>query len=360
MIDIRISHLHKSFGFVEVLRDINIDIASGEFLVLVGPSGCGKSTLLRLISGLDMVSGGQIHIGGKDVTYLPAKSRDIAMVFQSYALYPHMTVAENMGFSLKLRGEDRTTIDESVQKAAETLDLTDYLDRKPVALSGGQRQRVAMGRAIVRDPKVFLFDEPLSNLDAQLRVAMRGEIKALHQRLKTTVIYVTHDQVEALTMADRIVVLRDGVIEQIGTPLELFDRPANIFVAQFIGSPQMNIFAATCVADGSSCVAELDVGASFSLPPSAKACSQRRVTVGIRPEHLFLNDSPDALKARVDVVELLGSQVQIGVSSGNQNYIALFNERLDARPGQELSLMAEPANVHLFDAETGARIVLDD
>lgn len=360
MIDIRISHLQKSFGSVEVLKDINIDINSGEFLVLVGPSGCGKSTLLRVISGLDMVSDGQIYIGGKDVTDLPAKSRDIAMVFQSYALYPHMTVAENMGFSLKLRGEQRTAIDESVRKAAESLDLTEYLHRKPAALSGGQRQRVAMGRAIVRDPKVFLFDEPLSNLDAQLRVAMRGEIKALHQRLKTTVVYVTHDQVEALTMADRIVVLRDGEIEQIGTPIELFDRPTNTFVAQFIGSPQMNLFAGTIVDNGSSCVAELDVGASISLPDAAKAFSQRHVTVGIRPEHLFLNDSPDALKACVDVVELLGSQIQIGVSSGEQNYIAMFNERLDARQGQELGLTALPVNVHLFDAETGARIVFGD
>ena len=267
MTDIRIAHLHKSFGAVSVLNDINVDIADGEFLVLVGPSGCGKSTLLRIISGLDQVSSGEILIGGKDVTALPAKSRDIAMVFQSYALYPHMTVAENMGFSLKLRGEPRPVIEERVKKAAETLGLIDYLERKPAALSGGQRQRVAMGRAIVRDPKVFLFDEPLSNLDAQLRVAMRSEIKALHQRLKTTVIYVTHDQVEALTMADRIVVLRNGLIEQIGSPLELFDRPANIFVAQFIGSPAMNLFPGALDTASSMPSVKLDVGARIRCRP---------------------------------------------------------------------------------------------
>ena len=358
MTDIRISNLQKSFGSVKVLKDINIEIAAGEFLVLVGPSGCGKSTLLRVVSGLDIASDGEIYIGGKDVTHLPAKLRDIAMVFQSYALYPHMTVGQNMAFSLKLRGEKRATIDERVAKAAESLELTDYLDRKPAALSGGQRQRVAMGRAIVRDPKVFLFDEPLSNLDAQLRVAMRAEIKALHQRLKTTVIYVTHDQVEALTMADRIVVLRSGVIEQVGTPLDLFDYPTNTFVAQFIGSPKMNLFSATVTDQGDSCVAVLEAGAQIPLPAAAKPYAQRRVTVGIRPEHLFIDDVPGALRARVDIVEPLGSQMQIGVSSGTQTYIALFNERIGARPEQELALMARPNNVHLFDATSDERIIL--
>ena len=360
MTDIRIAHLHKSFGPVSVLNDINIDIADGEFLVLVGPSGCGKSTLLRIISGLEQVSTGEIRIGGKDVTGLPAKSRDIAMVFQSYALYPHMTVAENMGFSLKLRGEPRTVIAERVKKAAETLGLTGYLDRKPAALSGGQRQRVAMGRAIVRDPKVFLFDEPLSNLDAQLRVAMRSEIKALHQRLKTTVVYVTHDQVEALTMADRIVVLRNGLIEQIGSPLELFDRPANVFVAQFIGSPAMNLFSGVIDGASSTPSVKLDAGAKVALPAAAKALGGRRVTVGVRPEHFQLSDEADAIAAKVDVVEPLGSQMQIAVSAGTQSFIAMFNERLACAPGDTLKLAPRPEAIHLFDADTGKRIIIGE
>ena len=304
MADIRVLDIHKHFGTVVALQDVSIDITSGEFVVLVGPSGCGKSTLLRVVSGLEAANDGRIHIDGRDVTDLPAKARDIAMVFQSYALYPHMNVAENMGFSLKIRGERRATIDRRVREAAETLGLTELLERKPAALSGGQRQRVAMGRAIVRDPKVFLFDEPLSNLDAQLRVAMRSEIKTLHQRLRTTVIYVTHDQVEAMTMADRIVVLRAGRIEQIGAPLELFDHPQNTFVAQFIGSPQMNLFAATVVDEGASQVAVLDIGARIKLPGTARPDPSRRIKVGIRPEHLVVSDLPDGLRLRVDVVEL--------------------------------------------------------
>jgi multiple sugar transport system ATP-binding protein len=358
MTDIRISQLHKSFGPVDVLNNIDIDIADGEFLVLVGPSGCGKSTLLRIISGLEQVTSGQILIGGKDVTDLPAKARDIAMVFQSYALYPHMTVAENMGFSLKLRGESKAVIGERVHKAAETLGLTDYLGRKPAALSGGQRQRVAMGRAIVRDPKVFLFDEPLSNLDAKLRVAMRGEIKALHQRLRTTVVYVTHDQVEALTMADRIVVLRDGVVEQIGSPLELFDRPENVFVAQFIGSPAMNMFPAKVAAGGSSPSLTLDVGGSIPLSPACQALAGERVTAGIRPEHFELSDANEALSATVDVVEPLGSSMQLALSANGQAFTAIFNERLACAPGQTIGLALKPEHLHLFDAKTEKRIAL--
>ena len=358
MTDIRIRGISKDFGTFRALRDIDIDIASGEFVVLVGPSGCGKSTLLRVISGLEPASAGEIHIDGRDVTDSPAKTRDIAMVFQSYALYPHMTVAENMGFSLKLRGEDRATIDKRVRKAAETLDLAELLERKPAALSGGQRQRVAMGRAIVRDPKVFLFDEPLSNLDAQLRVTMRSEIKALHQRLKTTVIYVTHDQVEAMTMADRIIVLRDGIIEQIGTPLELFDHPVNTFVAQFIGSPRMNLFAGRLSAEGRQIV-HLDDGGDLVLVGPVPSGVADRVAVGVRPEHLSVSDSPDALRMRIDVVEPLGSQIQLGLSpaSGARgHYVALFNERLAVRAGQEIGLAASPGDVHLFDAATAARI----
>ncbi|MBL8905068.1 MAG: sn-glycerol-3-phosphate ABC transporter ATP-binding protein UgpC [Rhizobiales bacterium] len=356
MTDIRISHLHKSFGHVSVLNDVSIDIAAGEFVVLVGPSGCGKSTLLRIISGLEQVTSGTIQIGGKDVTDLPAKARDIAMVFQSYALYPHMTVAENMGFSLKLRGESRDIISDRVKKAAETLGLTDYLDRKPAALSGGQRQRVAMGRAIVRDPKVFLFDEPLSNLDAQLRVAMRSEIKSLHQRLRTTVVYVTHDQVEAMTMADRIVVLRNGRIEQVGSPLELFDDPANVFVAQFIGSPAMNLFSGKITHRGGRSQIELDAGAHVTLPVAVRAKEGRRLTVGVRPEHFDIARNENSLAARVEVVEPLGSQMQVGLACGSETLIAIFNERLSCMPGDIMHLAPRAGHLHVFDAESGQRI----
>ncbi len=358
MTNIRISGLNKDFGTFKALKDIHLDIGSGEFMVLVGPSGCGKSTLLRIVSGLEPASDGEIFIDGKDVTDSPAKSRDIAMVFQSYALYPHMSVAENMGFSLKLRGEDRATIDERVRAAAATLDLTSLLGRKPAALSGGQRQRVAMGRAIVRDPKVFLFDEPLSNLDAQLRVTMRSEIKALHQRLKTTVIYVTHDQVEAMTMADRIVVMRDGVIEQIGTPLELFDRPANTFVAQFIGSPRMNLFAGR-LSDTDRGIVVLDQGGRLQLAGPVPPEGPDRLSVGVRPEHLTMIDGPDSLKMTIDVVEPLGSQIQLGLSpaaEAKSHYVALFNERLDVHPGQEIGLAADPGDIHLFDAGNETRV----
>src|SRR5687768_2868277 len=252
MASVAFDSIHKSFGSTKVLHGISLSISDGEFMVLVGPSGCGKSTLLRMLAGLEDITGGTIAIDGRVVNDLDSKDRDIAMVFQSYALYPHMTVRDNMGFSLKLRDEKRELIDERVNRTATILNLVPYLDRYPRELSGGQRQRVAMGRAIVRDPKVFLFDEPLSNLDAKLRVAMRAEIKALHQRLKTTTVYVTHDQVEAMTMADRIAVMNEGRIEQLGEPLELYDRPVNLFVAQFIGSPAMNVFPGTVQRDQNS------------------------------------------------------------------------------------------------------------
>jgi multiple sugar transport system ATP-binding protein len=350
MTDISIKHVSKFFGPVEVLKDISLDIRSGEFLVLVGPSGCGKSTLLRIVSGLEQTSLGEIWIGGRDVTDLPAKARDIAMVFQSYALYPHMTVAENMGFSLKLRGESRAIIDERVHKAAETLGLTEYLARKPAALSGGQRQRVAMGRAIVRDPQVFLFDEPLSNLDAKLRVAMRSEIKALHRRLKTTTVYVTHDQVEAMTMADRIVVLRNGVVEQVGTPLELFDKPANTFVAEFIGSPAMNLFPGVVEKE----VAVLSAGAKLPLPKAAKLRQGQTIVLGVRPEHLRI--APKGIDGRVEIVEPLGSQTQMVLSLGSTQVTATFNERVLLEPGAQLNLMPAEEHIHLFDGQTGLRI----
>jgi multiple sugar transport system ATP-binding protein len=294
MAAVSFKNIQKSFGKVKVIHGIGFDIEDGEFVVLVGPSGCGKSTLLRMLAGLEEISGGEIVIDGKVVNDLESKDRDIAMVFQSYALYPHMTVRDNMGFSLKLRKADTSEINQRVANAARILNLDPLLDRFPRELSGGQRQRVAMGRAIVRDPKVFLFDEPLSNLDAKLRVAMRAEIKALHQRLKTTTVYVTHDQIEAMTMADRIVVMHDGIVEQIGTPLELFDRPGNLFVAQFIGSPAMNVFAGT-VRGG----AVDALGARWPLPAGIGQEGQA-VHYGIRPTDLGLaNGSGPGIPARV-------------------------------------------------------------
>src|SRR5499433_2682872 len=286
MAEVSLRNVVKRFDNVEAVRSINLDIPDNEFVVLVGPSGCGKSTTLRMIAGLEEVTAGDIFIGGEIVNDRPPKDRDIAMVFQNYALYPHMTAYENMSFGLKLRKFPKDEIRRRVDNAARILDIAELLDRKPKALSGGQRQRVAMGRAIVRDPKVFLFDEPLSNLDAKLRVAMRGEIKALHQRLKTTTVYVTHDQVEAMTMADRIVVMHDGRVEQIGTPLELYDRPGNLFVAQFIGSPAMNVIEGTVRRNGTAYV-EAAGGVKWPLGEAAGSDGQP-VSYGIRPEHLEL------------------------------------------------------------------------
>src|SRR6188768_1520080 len=282
MASVTFRDIEKSYGKIKVLHGLGFDIADGEFVVLVGPSGCGKSTLLRMLAGLEDITGGEISIDGKVVNELESKDRDIAMVFQSYALYPHMTVGENMGFSLRLRKADAKLTAERVDAAAKILNLGPYLQRFPRELSGGQRQRVAMGRAIVRDPKVFLFDEPLSNLDAKLRVAMRAEIKALHQRLKTTTVYVTHDQIEAMTMADRIVVMHDGIVEQIGTPLELFDRPGNLFVAQFIGSPSMNILAGTLRQGEGGTWVEAQ-GQRWPTVPQAQGQDGQAVQYGVRP-----------------------------------------------------------------------------
>src|SRR3954469_3943924 len=287
MASVSFQGIEKSFGTTKVIHGVSFDIQDGEFMVLVGPSGCGKSTLLRMLAGLEEITAGTISIDGRPGNDVDSKDRDIAMVFQSYALYPHMTVRDNMGFSLRLRKADRKEIDSRVARAAKILNLDPYLERFPRELSGGQRQRVAMGRALVRDPKVFLFEEPLSNLDAKLRVQMRAEIKALHQRLKTTTVYVTHDQIEAMTMADRIVVMHDGVIEQIGTPLELYDRPNNLFVAQFIGSPAMNIVQGTLRrANGSSFVESAD-GIRWPLG-TARGTDGQTVTYGVRPDHLEL------------------------------------------------------------------------
>jgi multiple sugar transport system ATP-binding protein len=341
------SEIRKDFGKTKVLHGISLDIADGEFMVLVGPSGCGKSTLLRMLAGLEDITGGKIAIDGRVVNDLDSKDRDIAMVFQSYALYPHMTVRENMGFSLRLRKESARRIAEGVSRAAKILNLEPYLERYPRELSGGQRQRVAMGRAIVRDPKVFLFDEPLSNLDAKLRVAMRSEIKALHQRLKTTTVYVTHDQVEAMTMADRIAVMNEGRIEQLGAPLELYDRPANLFVAQFIGSPAMNFFEGTLKNDSVEAL-----GAYW--PCEVKAREGQRVAYGIRPEHLRLE--PGGITGQIEVVEPMGAETEILVKVGGQTLNMMTHGRASVGPGERVSVAPQSAQAHLFDATSGRRI----
>jgi multiple sugar transport system ATP-binding protein len=344
----------KSFGQTEVLHGVDIDIADGEFCVLVGPSGCGKSTLLRMIAGLENISEGEILIGDRVVNHVHPKERDIAMVFQNYALYPHMTVGDNMGFSLALRGTSKALIKERVGIAADILGLAPYLERYPRQLSGGQRQRVAMGRAIVRNPQVFLFDEPLSNLDAKLRVAMRTEIKELHQRLKTTTVYVTHDQIEAMTMADKIVVMHDGRVEQRGSPLELYDRPANRFVAGFIGSPAMNFLeGAMRSADGKR-VVQMAFGARLPVAAAGAATEGQPVVYGIRPEHLELAD--DGFDAEVIVIEPTGSETQLFARVGGQEIVAVFRERHDFAPGQKIRLRPRPDMAHLFDPSSGARI----
>ncbi|MBZ9841447.1 MULTISPECIES: ABC transporter ATP-binding protein [unclassified Mesorhizobium] len=347
---IEIEQLGKSFGAVEVLRDVNIEIASGEFVVLVGPSGCGKSTLLRIIAGLEEHTTGEIRIGGRVVDEMPAKSRDIAMVFQSYALYPHMSVADNMSFALRLAKVPREEIVSRVKAAAEILGLQDLLGRMPRQLSGGQRQRVAMGRAIVRDPAAFLFDEPLSNLDAKLRVKMRAEIKKLHQRLGRTSIYVTHDQTEAMTLADRIVVLNKGRIEQIGTPSELYDNPANLFVAGFIGSPEMNLINGRI--QSGAFIAEQ--GLRLPLPHVAGVGDKQGVVYGIRPQHIAVGGNH--AQARVQVVEPTGEAQEITLTADGVDLMAEIRDRPPFKPDQEVNLEIMMHKVHLFDAESGRRI----
>ncbi len=353
MAQVSIQDASKTYGAVKVLHGVSVDIADGEFVVLVGPSGCGKSTLLRMVAGLEAISGGVVRIGDRVVNNLPPAKRDIAMVFQTYALYPHKTVRDNMAFALKLRGTNKAAVDEQVNRAAAILDLKPYLDRYPRQLSGGQRQRVAMGRAIVRNPQVFLFDEPLSNLDAKLRVQMRTEIKELHQRLKTTTIYVTHDQVEAMTMADKIVVMQGGRIEQAGRPLDLFDRPANTFVASFIGSPSMNLLPGTVQRERSA-RSVVVYGAQLPAPPDSSVVNGQEVTYGIRPEHLTLAE--DGFPAVISVVEPTGSETLVFARFGGHELVALFRERHMFRPGDTLKLKPRPDSVHLFDRKTGQRI----
>jgi len=345
---VSIRTVRKAFGSVEVLHGVSVEIEDGEFVVLVGPSGCGKSTLLRMLAGLENITSGEIAIGGRVVNSVAPKDRDIAMVFQNYALYPHMTVRDNMGFSMKLAGAPKELMEQEVQKAAAILGLGELLHRYPRQLSGGQRQRVAMGRAIVRHPQVFLFDEPLSNLDAKLRVQMRSEIKELHQRLKVTTVYVTHDQIEAMTMADKIVVMNHGHIEQAGPPLELYDRPANLFTAGFIGSPAMNLIEGS-PGDGGF---RTRGGAVLPMPANGNGAAG---IYGIRPEHMRLTPG-EGIAATVQLVEPTGSETQVIVRIGDTQLACAFRERVGARPGEEIRVMPEIGLVHLFDGGTGQRV----
>ncbi|MCX7567956.1 sn-glycerol-3-phosphate ABC transporter ATP-binding protein UgpC [Sulfitobacter sp. F26169L] len=349
-----INNVRKAYGAVQVIHGITLNIQDGEFVALVGPSGCGKSTLLRMIAGLEEVTAGDIAIGDRDVTDLPPKARDIAMVFQNYALYPHMTVRDNMGFALKQRRTPKAEIQERVADAARILGLEDLLGRKPRALSGGQRQRVAMGRAIVRNPNVFLFDEPLSNLDAKLRVQMRSEIKELHQRLRTTTVYVTHDQIEAMTLADRVVVMNGGVIEQEGPPLELYDHPKSVFVAAFIGSPPMNFFEGSIE---NATVLRLDDGTKLQLPkPDPKG--RERITMGVRPEHFELADA--GWPATVSVVEATGSETQITARIAGKLIRVLVRGRTDVKAGENIHLTVNPDLIHMFDPAPIPDVALEE
>ena len=354
MAEVQLSGVAKRFGAAEVIRDLDLGIDDGEFVVFVGPSGCGKSTLLRMIAGLEDVSAGEVRIGGREVSALSPSQRGVAMVFQSYALYPHMSVYENMAFALKLAKADKAEIDRRVRAAAEALNITDYLDRKPKALSGGQRQRVAIGRAIVREPEVFLFDEPLSNLDAALRVRMRHEFARLHDALKTTMIYVTHDQVEAMTLADRIVVLNGGVIEQVGAPMELYERPANLFVAGFIGSPKMNLLSAELV-ETSATGATVRLASGETVRAAVDASTGRpgdAVTLGIRPEHLTAAGEGDALTGNVTFVETLGVSTMAHLRHAAATEAVTVQLPGDVRPraGEALTLRLPAGQAHLFDA----------
>ncbi|MGO4337497.1 ABC transporter ATP-binding protein [Labrys sp. KB_33_2] len=355
MAGLQVKALQKRYGSAVILKGIDLDVRDGEFVVLVGPSGCGKSTLLRMIAGLDEISDGELWIGSKLANKLSPQQRNISMVFQSYALFPHMTTRANIGFGPRMRGESAQSIEPRVKKAAGVLNLHDYLDRYPRQLSGGQRQRVAMGRTIVRQPELFLFDEPLSNLDAKLRVQMRTEIKALHQDLKTTIVYVTHDQIEAMTMADRIVVMNAGHIEQVGTPLELYDRPANRFVASFLGSPSMGFIPGT-VEKGDG-IPRLRTQNGLSLPMGdSTATSGQAVEVGIRPEHFLLGNEQNGFPFVVGVVEPTGAETHLFGTIDGIAMRAVFRERLSPQPGETLHLNVDRANVHVFDPQSGARL----
>jgi multiple sugar transport system ATP-binding protein len=359
MAQVLMKDLNKKYDEVHAVKDVNLHIRDKEFIVLVGPSGCGKSTTLRMVAGLEEISGGEILIGDRVVNDLPPKDRDIAMVFQNYALYPHMTVYDNMAFGLKMRKFPRAEIEQRVRDAAEILGIQELLKRKPRQLSGGQRQRVAVGRAIVRHPQVFLFDEPLSNLDAKLRVQMRVELKRLHDRLETTAIYVTHDQVEAMTLGDRVVVMKDGWIQQVGEPLELYGKPANRFVAGFIGSPAMN-FAEVSIAESNGGVWAESEGFRVAVPPAMtqrlRPYKGQRVTFGIRPEDLHIASASDPSQYRfgttVEVVEPLGSEILLDVKAGPNNMVARVDPTVRVKVHESLGLALDPERVHFFDAKT--------
>jgi multiple sugar transport system ATP-binding protein len=356
MAGVEIRDVVKNFGDTKILHGVSVDIADGEFAVLVGPSGCGKTTLLRMIAGLEEINGGTISIGGREVNRMPPKERDIAMVFQNYALYPHMTVFDNMAFSLKLAKVSRSEIEKKVARAAEILGMQQLLERYPRQLSGGQRQRVAMGRAIVRDPKVFLFDEPLSNLDAKLRVQMRVEIRALHQSLKSTSIYVTHDQIEAMTMADKIVVMRDGYIQQVGSPLELYDWPVNVFVAGFLGSPAMNFLSVTALDGGGATRVRLATGDVLTLPFVARVPPGQSLLLGLRPECSRLDTAGDGVAVEVLVIEPTGADTVLVCRVDATEITIVLRERTTLRVGDRVKWAPDLAHVHLFDEKSGQRV----
>ncbi len=351
---VEFQHIGKKYGSITVMEDVSFSINQGQFVVLLGPSGCGKTTLLRMTAGLEKVTRGDIYFSGNRINDTHPRDRDIAMVFQSYALYPQMTVYENIAFSLQVRKEPKNTVKEKVQEAADILNLTPFLDRYPKALSGGQRQRVAMGRALVRHPKVFLFDEPLSNLDAKLRAQMRYEIRRIHNRLDTTTIYVTHDQIEAMTMADEIVVMRDGQVEQKGTPEDIYDRPINCFVADFIGSPSINFLNGT-IADGPQGVVVQVGGAALPAPPDCAAIVGQAVTLGIRPLDILLGDDT-GFSGEVDFIENTGAECHVHLKLAGETIRAVSSQRMHCGQGDQLGLFIDPAKVHLFDAKTEQRI----
>jgi multiple sugar transport system ATP-binding protein len=363
MARVLIRNLNKMYDEVHAVKDVNLEIRDKEFMVLVGPSGCGKTTTLRMVAGLESITSGQVLIGDVVVNELPPMDRDIAMVFQNYALYPHMSVYDNMAFGLKMRKVDRTEIGKRVQAAAEILGMQDYLKRKPRQLSGGQRQRVALGRAIVRQPQVFLFDEPLSNLDAKLRVQMRVELKKLHNRLNTTAVYVTHDQVEAMTLGDRVVVMKDGLVQQVGEPLELYNAPANRFVAGFIGSPAMN-FAGVRVRDSNGGLRADNAGFDIDIPAEIgsrlRPYAGRDVTIGIRPEDLQVANGshPPGLcfDALVEVVERLGPEILLDLQVGEQTMVAAVEPTVRAKRGDKIRFALRPERLHFFDTASEAAI----
>jgi multiple sugar transport system ATP-binding protein len=354
MASVELRDIRKSYAALDVIHGISLDITDGEFIALVGPSGCGKSTLLRMIAGLEEITDGDILIGGTVVNGMTPRERNIAMVFQSYALYPHMTVAENMGFNLKLAGQPKNVIEERVAEAARMLDLGKLLDRKPSQLSGGQRQRVAMGRAVVRNPAVFLFDEPLSNLDAKLRVQMRSEIKTLHQKVGTTSIYVTHDQIEAMTLADRVVVLNHGRIEQQGTPLELYKTPANLFVAAFIGSPAMNLIEGVVDGDGDQPAARLKDGTAIRIATTRKVKRGQPVTIGLRPEHIGSTIGGDiSLSGRTLLVEPTGAQTHVVFELAGDQVTAVVDGEQPVKVNTPFAATVHHERVHVFDRASG-------